>query len=560
MARRLRRWTEHWSADPSALRDGVFKRWHAGSLRARFWHSKSKGSTYWPPTAAILGDVLAEHARSCAVKELWRAGEDRDEARVRAVIERGVCVHWDLEARRCLECVLAGADAVDGDGAPIFAKAEPDDLRQGQLAQRNTLTLLQWLLLPADFGDRASMVQTVRLVQVLLSLGASVHTHVLHGAIRLDGALEKNRIQGGVVPLVLGAGADIALRDAQQQTPLHAACAVASVDAVRALLKRGADVQAKDTTGRIALQLIPSTANELRELLSTYMRRTKEAALAARHKKQKQLTNVLLKGPSQWSCSDVSKWVRLEGFRELAQSFSAARVDGRKLASFITNELAAFRTLSTFDQSSTEWTDDAAEARCDQVAQLQNVLQKLPRLFAFFDAAGAGALCTREVHETQIRKQTAAAQKHTAKKEAALLKTRQEEVLELEELARATIEVNKAGDDTSELRSSIAWALSSCRESVVTHGLNRDVALSKAQLALRPRPAQAVRTNVRRPGTAVASSRPSSAMFTRSRRPKSAAIARASNPRAMARPKSAAVSRSLPLRKLSVTLSTNTTF
>jgi len=523
-------WAEHWSADPSALRDSIFKRWRSGQLGGRFWHCQQSGSsTYWPPTDAVRAQCLAEHAHSCAVKELWRAGEAGEDGRVHDAVERGVCVRWDMENRRCLGCTLAAGGT---GGVAIFAKAGVDDVRLGQAPPLRGLTLMQRLLLPdaSNFAvDRPRLIQTARVVQLLLSLGARAFGPVLHGAIHLDAALEKAHVQGGTVPLLLGAGPDLEQRDAQQQTALHVACAAASTVTVRALLKRGAGMHAKDNKGRIALQLIPSPAGELREMLGSFMRRVKESAMQSRNKTSAALASLLLKGPSQWSCSDVSKWLRLDGHKDLARCFAAARVDGKNLASFMTNELAAFRTLPTFQGVAMEWTDDATEERCDAVQQVKVVLQKLPRLFAFFDDGGAEQAGSKKALRVQRQRQLAAAERSSAKKAEALLKTRSQEIAELEQLARATTQVRNAGDDTSELERSIAWALSSCRESVVTHERRRSAALVKATRALQP-------TTTLVPGAG--NNRPASAKSARAR-PQSAAASRQPRARSTVRPKSA---------------------
>lgn len=130
------------------------------------------------------------------------------------------CLKGHTEVAREL---IEGGAKVDGDSPPIFAAAGKGNLE---------------------------------LVQLLLKHGAnpSAFSTQHAGCCGLHIAAEKNYVE--VVECLLAAGVDVNIRSEKQKlTPLISAACCGSMEAVQALIKAGADIDAQSSTGNTALML-----------------------------------------------------------------------------------------------------------------------------------------------------------------------------------------------------------------------------------------------------------------------------------------------------------------
>lgn len=130
------------------------------------------------------------------------------------------CLKGHTEVARVL---IEGGAKVDGDSPPIFAAAGKGNLELVQLLLSNKAN-------PAAFSTQHA------------------------GCCGLHIAAEKNYVD--VVDALLAAGVDVNIRSEKQKlTPLISAACCGSLEAVEALLKSKADINAQSSTGNTALML-----------------------------------------------------------------------------------------------------------------------------------------------------------------------------------------------------------------------------------------------------------------------------------------------------------------
>jgi ankyrin repeat protein len=121
--------------------------------------------------------------------------------------------------------------------------------------------------------EQAATTNHIELVRLLLAKGAAVNTADGGGITPLIAAAWNGDRNGALVKLLLAHGAAVNVRSGDtlevvkngpiglgRLTPLHAACGIPSYEAVEALVKAGADVNAKDV--RNATPLAISVAND----------------------------------------------------------------------------------------------------------------------------------------------------------------------------------------------------------------------------------------------------------------------------------------------------------
>ncbi|CAN0080611.1 unnamed protein product, partial [Laminaria digitata] len=100
--------------------------------------------------------------------------------------------------------------------------------------------------------DLAATRGSVKHVKALLDHGADAKGVGATRATALHRAAKKNRA-GVIGVLVEAGGADVNALDADQQTPLHHACALVQFEAVDALVGHGASIDARDRSGETPL-------------------------------------------------------------------------------------------------------------------------------------------------------------------------------------------------------------------------------------------------------------------------------------------------------------------
>jgi ankyrin repeat protein len=89
-----------------------------------------------------------------------------------------------------------------------------------------------------------------QLVKPLLDAGAEIGARNAQHETPLHQAVARPSSDTQLVESLLDAGAEIGARNAQHETPLHLAVCYGFLDAVKVLIKRGADVNAISTSVR----------------------------------------------------------------------------------------------------------------------------------------------------------------------------------------------------------------------------------------------------------------------------------------------------------------------
>lgn len=91
------------------------------------------------------------------------------------------------------------------------------------------------------------------LARILISAGADVRARDNSGRCPFHAA---TKCDNGVLGMILSTGVDPNTRDGHRDTPLHCACTLESMWAIRTLVDSGADINALDANGKTPLDLI----------------------------------------------------------------------------------------------------------------------------------------------------------------------------------------------------------------------------------------------------------------------------------------------------------------
>jgi ankyrin repeat protein len=118
-------------------------------------------------------------------------------------------------------------------------------------------------------------------VELLLQTGMEVNAKTKEGTTALMEAA-RQRENSGVVPVLLKSGADPRARDKGGRTPLMFAAQYGGPENISALIAAGADVDAKDDTGKTALDLVRRS----NYVGAATRRRVLETAMAAKKEKK----------------------------------------------------------------------------------------------------------------------------------------------------------------------------------------------------------------------------------------------------------------------------------
>jgi hypothetical protein len=227
-----------------------------GAWRMRLLRPRLQRAAYWGRAEAVRRLVEEGKRPDDQDSQGWtglhRAAASGRDAVIRALIDAGANVDIaDHDGRTSLHWA-AWAGWPRAAGLLISHGADPD----GRDARQSTpLHYAAW----ARFADVA---------QLLICRGADVNARGSRGHSPLHVAAELGDSGEEMVELLLARGADANIRTDHGATPLHLAATTGfGGEAVRALLRHGADASAKDADGRTPADWVHDRRSDIRRLL-----------------------------------------------------------------------------------------------------------------------------------------------------------------------------------------------------------------------------------------------------------------------------------------------------
>lgn len=210
----------------------------AGDRSVRVWAPGAGGA--WS-CVATKGD-LPDGARSVA----WSA----DGRLLAAGLEDGGVEAWDAQAPYDL---AAGLQRTHGGGWVNAMHFSPDSGRLATAGLDGNVEVYDVVDAPDGKRTLRAFEEKTRPATRMVAAPSALHLAAAGGG-------GSNSIHVAVLRALLAAGADVAARDGSGRTPLHAAAAAGNLVAVLALMAAGADVAAEDGEGDKACQVSYSYA------------------------------------------------------------------------------------------------------------------------------------------------------------------------------------------------------------------------------------------------------------------------------------------------------------